>query len=337
MAKRIFWIDYAKGITIFIVVLAHVCGQINNNSNIRSPFLLESVRFLMYFSFLFIMPVFFALSGYLFKPVKNFKEYKIMILKKCVTLGIPYIIFSLLLYGISSVTGMHTDGINGIVSLTLIFIKPFSYLWFLLVLLYIFILINLLFLIKISIHTQITICLTLGFIQLFMFPNGSCMSQFFIWSLCFYIGFLLNNLSLLSKFNTKVISILLSIISVFIINQIYYDKLWYEHSNGFNYLNLFPKLLGIFLIFYLYKRVTRNSFTLYFAKYGKISLAIYLLHYPLISIIRRGLNLVSINNPIVIFILCLIFSWYGGIWCQRIFDRLRPLDFIVYPNRYLRI
>ncbi|MGU9954182.1 acyltransferase family protein [Limosilactobacillus fermentum] len=336
MTRRIFWIDYAKGFTIFIVVLAHACGQMNNNLKIGNPVLLELIRILMYFSFLFIMPVFFALSGYLFKPVKNFNEYKLITIKKCVTLGIPYIVFSLLLYGISLATGMHIDGINGLLSLVFIFIKPFSYLWFLLALLYIFIFVNFCFLIKISIRAQIAICFVLGFIQTLIFSNGDCMSQFFIWSLCFYIGFLLKKFNLLNRMNTKIVFNLLVVISLFIVIQLYWDKSWYEHANGFNLLNLLPKLLGIFLFFYWYKKTPKNSFTLYFTKYGKISLAIYLLHFPLISIIRRGLELVSISNPIVIFLLCLILSWYGSIWCQKILNKLKPLDFIIFPNRYLK-
>ena len=334
LVKRIFWVDFAKGVTIFLVVVAHVCGQITNNLRINSIVDLDILRYLMYFSFLFIMPVFFALSGYLFKPVKNLKEYKKIVLKKVITIGIPYISFSVLLYIVSLVTGMHNEGVSGLSSLILILWKPYSYLWFLITLLYIFILINFLFLIRVSIYIQFFLYFILGISQAILFPNGSGLSQFFAWSLCFYVGFLLKGRNLLDKLTNKLFIIVVAIIPVIL--QFYFDNNWYEHANGFNAFNFIPKLLGILVLFFLYKKAKKNRFTIYFEKYGKVSLAIYLLHYPLLTIIRRGLTLLSFNNPFIVFLLCLILSWYGSIFCLKLFSKITPLYLLIFPNKYLK-
>lgn len=78
MKKRIEWIDLCKGIGI----LSMICGHIG----------------LPYFADKYIhawnMPIFFILSGYLYKQYKN----KEIMLKKSKSLLIPYISFALILY-----------------------------------------------------------------------------------------------------------------------------------------------------------------------------------------------------------------------------------------------
>ena len=68
--KRIFWIDFGKGFGIFLVVLAHVLANIANNVVLKNDVSTEIIHFIMYVLFLIIMPIFFAMSGYLFRDCK---------------------------------------------------------------------------------------------------------------------------------------------------------------------------------------------------------------------------------------------------------------------------
>ena len=79
MAKRIEYLDYAKGIGIILVVLGHILIKGNIKIYIYS----------------FHMPLFFIISGYLFNYINiiNFKE---VINKKIKALLIPYLTFSLI-------------------------------------------------------------------------------------------------------------------------------------------------------------------------------------------------------------------------------------------------
>lgn len=79
MAKRIEYLDYAKGIGIILVVLGHILSKGNIKIYIYS----------------FHMPLFFIISGYLFNYINiiNFKE---VINKKIKALLIPYLTFSLI-------------------------------------------------------------------------------------------------------------------------------------------------------------------------------------------------------------------------------------------------
>lgn len=77
--ERIFWIDTLKGILLFLICLSHY-------TNLSSPFHLLTLPTASYW-----VPIFFILSGYLYKEGRNFKNY---FHKKSKTLLVPYFFFS---------------------------------------------------------------------------------------------------------------------------------------------------------------------------------------------------------------------------------------------------
>ena len=79
--NHLLWVDVMKGIGILTVVAGHV-------------YLGDITRII----FLFHMPLFFFLSGYLLKPTKNYKSY---FLKKVNHLIVPYIFFLIIIYVLS--------------------------------------------------------------------------------------------------------------------------------------------------------------------------------------------------------------------------------------------
>ena len=72
--NRILWVDIAKGIGILLVLIGHV----SQNSYISS------------FIYSFHIPLFFIISGYLYKNKKNY------IRNKTTTILIPYLFFSII-------------------------------------------------------------------------------------------------------------------------------------------------------------------------------------------------------------------------------------------------
>ncbi len=76
MEKRIEWIDIAKGIGIILVVIGHI-----SQNKIISNFIYS-----------FHMPLFFILSGFLYKPKEKYVR------KKAKTILIPYIVFAIISY-----------------------------------------------------------------------------------------------------------------------------------------------------------------------------------------------------------------------------------------------
>ena len=149
---RISWIDFGKGFTIFLVVVAHTFSGIYTN-NIYSDGFNTVIEVLGESLFLFIMPVFFSLSGYLYKAPRTFHEYVIMLKKKAWNLLIPYVVFSII-YVLMNQIGDKSSEYTWR-SLLHIYAMPISYLWFLYILFFIFVLVGALSLIRISINYQI--------------------------------------------------------------------------------------------------------------------------------------------------------------------------------------
>ena len=87
--KRDCYFDNLKGVLIFIVVLGHFLSKMNNLDN-------SIVRTLYSYIYLFHMPLFFMLSGYLMYKETGFDIRKKM---KSIaqTLLLPYFIFSALI------------------------------------------------------------------------------------------------------------------------------------------------------------------------------------------------------------------------------------------------
>ncbi|MBA3724329.1 MAG: acyltransferase family protein [Candidatus Levybacteria bacterium] len=80
ISSRISWIDVCRGIAILFVLYAHVLGS-------------DSYRHLFY---AFHMPLFFFLSGIVFK--EDYKSFFGLVIKSCKTILVPYFIFACLTY-----------------------------------------------------------------------------------------------------------------------------------------------------------------------------------------------------------------------------------------------
>ncbi|MEI6039755.1 MAG: acyltransferase family protein [Candidatus Berkelbacteria bacterium] len=117
MNKRIDWVDTAKGITIFLVVLGHTILPYN---------------WLIYV-FSFHMPMFFFLSGYLYNPEK-YQNLWSLIKRKAGTLLWPYLfffIFNFIYWVLFFNSKQYFDPIIKMIYSTDTLSAPFIPLWFL--------------------------------------------------------------------------------------------------------------------------------------------------------------------------------------------------------------
>lgn len=155
----------------------------------------------------------------------------------------------------------------------------------------------------------------------------------FSWILCFYIGFEVKEKNIKIKRSVIIASLILFALSAYL--QINTDKLWFVQGDFFTYSNFGAKISSIFLLIALFTKTNKDNVCVkYFRKYGKISLIIYLVHVPIISMLRKFLVKFDINNPYIIFILLVVLSWYISIFISMIFNKVKPLDIIFYPKRY---
>jgi fucose 4-O-acetylase-like acetyltransferase len=124
VTKRIEWIDYAKGIGIFLVVFGHALRGMVNDSIIQSTVLQRSVDQWIY---AFHMPLFFFLSGLFIERSAN-KPFRKFTIGKLQTIAYPYFIWSILQESIRIAAGISSMTVG---NLWQIVYEPIMQFWFL--------------------------------------------------------------------------------------------------------------------------------------------------------------------------------------------------------------
>ncbi|MBH8553904.1 acyltransferase [Nostocaceae cyanobacterium CENA357] len=127
MQRRLYWVDYAKGIGIFLVVVGHILRGLVNSSILQPTTLLNFVDSWIY---AFHMPLFFFISGLfvqrsLSKPLNSF------MLDKLYTIAYPYFIWSVLQGIFQAVGSRYTNKPSSLSDILKIGYEPIMQFWFL--------------------------------------------------------------------------------------------------------------------------------------------------------------------------------------------------------------
>lgn len=337
MSKRIEWIDLAKGWTIFFVVLFHVVGTIHD-SNYFKGIPQNISEFIWFLLGIFIMPVFFALSGFLYKKINNWNQFYKMVIKRIIGLGIPYVIFNILY--VSMLNLAPSNSIHNSASwhsLLLIGYNTISYLWFLYALVVIELLVGLMDVFKFNLNLKLIISLMIFVIsQIISLPKG--IHYAFSWLIIFMVGMLIRKFPQLYKNQTNVIfEILLLLIGLTIQLKLSNGSNWF-YSNQIVLINFLTKLTIVPIMFWVYSSLPdKNKISGYFKKYGKESLIIYLVHAPTASVFKIVLIKLGVSNYFIMVILLFILSWGLSIlacWCTK---KFKPIKFIFYPTKFIKL
>ena len=79
-SARIEWIDFGKGLTVLMVVFGHVVLGLFESKRFEDNN--QWLLFVTQIFYLFHIPVFYALSGFFFKPVANLKTFATFVKQK---------------------------------------------------------------------------------------------------------------------------------------------------------------------------------------------------------------------------------------------------------------
>ena len=127
---RIIWIDYAKGLGIFLVVLGHTLRGLHSSQIIvDSP----AFRFIDSWIYGFHMPLFFLLSG-LFAERQVERSPGVFLQDKLATLAYPYFVWSILQSLVQFAVSRYTNHAAKLDDLAGILFNPIMQFWFLYVL-----------------------------------------------------------------------------------------------------------------------------------------------------------------------------------------------------------
>lgn len=327
VSKRYDYIDYIKVFACFLVLLGHLL------MSLRTIVDNDYVEYVIYFVYLFHMPLFMSVSGFLYANNKlnlNVKSILSFSKKKIINLLVPYIFFYNIFMLLSIIASSSVNTPKGISEWLGIFNNPIAPYWYLYALLSLFIFIPwlekiikkdkyvflILFILKIiTFHIKIP----LYFIKSIM-----------TFGVYFYIGKLLYNY----KFNKKKnISIMIFVIIYIGLSAIAYHYKGMISSTYENYINLMFGITGV-LIFYLLFYNTKKIEL--FDKYKNYTFEIYLTHTIFAACMRIIMLKVGITNYFIHFFIGIIASIYLPIIMSNVSKKIKYTEFFFYPIKTIK-
>ena len=313
MTNRIKFVDIARGLGIILVVFGHaIVPEIRNTSNI----------FMNIYKYIYIfhMPLFFFISGYVFEINKEkYSDKKLFIKKKAQNLLIPYLTFSIISYIVIflclNITGLRDILINAGYKITNIGESTYQillcsnnidkHIWFVYALFFVF-LFNIFIKNKSYIYGSIIVCMWI-IIQFFEINAyiPSIIEEIIKGIIFFIIG--RNSIEILEKIRKDIklntINFVLFIIGCLLL---------------VNYSTYIPKLLSIILrlVIPIFAIIFIMHLSTLFEKYlkkissmilyiNKYVFEIYLMHQPFVVSGVSGIILKYLNFPYIV-IICLV-------------------------------
>jgi putative acetyl transferase len=341
MAKsRINWIDFGKGFSIFLVLVGHVLLGLYQSE--KFPTANNILSFLVAQVYIFHIPVFFALSGYFFKPVSDLKEFWQYAKKKTIIFGLPYIFYSIIHFSLQKIAGATVRIPTTIFDLINIYKNPLGVSWYLYILWSILIVYGLIsILIKnrriLFLISVFAYCLTL-FLQIDIY----IIQRTLVWGICFFLGSMLSEIHF-DKINLK------KILFFFVPFDFIYMLAWflfYEVGSKKDYVSYSnPGLWGIafivcvlvaFAIFPKMEKSFPKTFQ-YFTTYGKDSLGIYILYAPICSMIRILMLKMGIGSVFLHIVIGIVLGWYLSILATNVLKKIPLLNIVLLPQRYIKL
>ncbi len=327
--EREIWIDYTKMFACILVVIGHLLQGLDR-ANIQWN---ENLYYYINtFIYIFHMPLFMCLSGYLYgkyTKIKNCNEYVKFIKKKAINLGLPYVVFYVTYVLINMFFSNQVNSQKGIDDILNIATNPIAPFWYLYELFFIFLLIPIIQKILKENHRKILLLLVFAHVLgIFFNTHIYVINQFMIYAIYFYIGVILVNSKKEMK-NTKM-NILIFVLLALIYCYIKKNNLLNTHL--LRIVNFVLAIYGIIVSIEIFKK--------YYKKFEKIKICntiakytfpIYLMHTTFSAGIRIALLKIGINNFYIHFILGFIIGVFVPMIIAKILAKTKYGNIILYP------
>ncbi len=327
--NRDVWVDNVKVIACILVVLGHFY-----QSMVKANILPDNVLYHWFDDtiYYFHVPLFFICSGFLYQKyllVNTLNSWRLNILKKALALGIPYFVFSIATWILKKIFASSVNTQLGGIFDTL-FMHPASPYWYLYILFIIF------FITKTTKNTFEQIVLLLigvalkasrycGFATGLYFIDKTMDSWiWFIWGMTMAYGFI--------HLVNKKIGIFLFL--VFLLGSTLVGNGILQFRGIAFILALLACYSVISVVYSCSESGIQNKCLQFLTKY---TMPIFLMHTLFAATFRSILMKIGIFNAVAHVVLGLLASFIGPVIAMIIMERIKPLDFIVYPTRYVKI
>ncbi len=329
--QRDVFIDGIKIYACILVVLGHFFQSMVSSNILSSSPIIEWFDTTIYY---FHVPLFFICSGYLFckySVVNSFSQYKGHVIKKLLSLGIPYLVFSVVTWGLkvlfSSQVNNQADSL-----FTTLFIDPVSPYWYLYTLFFIF-------LITPSTKSKkgLAVLLFMGLCMKIASFFISEQSAFVIVSVTineiwFVLGMCLHTYSLDKIFKKRGFVLVCGVLSVsFVGASIFYYGI---KSQLLSFLLGFVACVATVIL-------AIHTQNLRFIKkcvsvFSKYTMPVFLMHTIFAASMRALLIKLSITSAVVHIAVGITISFLGPIVTYAIMSKFKATDFIFNPTKYVR-
>ena len=205
--------------------------------------------------------------------------------------------------------------------------SPISYLWFLYILFFIFVLVGALSLLKISINVQLVLYL-LAFIVVKLWGPNIYVLNTFGWAVFFCLGVIFRKHRQFIKDKFCLYGSL-ALTVIFITMMFLYLGVSHRYYNDVSLINIIPKVVSDIFMFSLFLNLAEHTrFYSYFTRYGRYSLIIYMVHAPLLSACRAIILKFSMINEFTLIIILILIGWYGSLTVVWLNNRYKIVKFI---------
>ena len=338
--SRINWIDFGKGLAIFLVLTGHVLLGLYLSE--KFPSWNNVLVLLIAQLYIFHIPVFFALSGYFFKPLSNIKEFLDYAKKKTIVLGIPYIFYSIIHFCLQKIAGGTVRVPTTIFDLINVYKHPLGVSWYIYVLWSILMIYGLLSIVIKKRRMLLLISVFAYCCTLFVQTDIYIIQRTLVWGVFFLLGSVLSEIQL-DRMDAK------KFLLFFIPFDLIYMSAWllfYEVDSKKDYVSYSnPGLWGVAFIFsvivaFVFFPKMEKKFPKifsYFTKYGKDSLGIYILHAPICSMIRIVMLKMGIGSVFLHIVIGIVLGWYLSILVTNVLKKIPLLNIVLLPQRYITL
>lgn len=326
--SRDIWVDNVKVVACILVVLGHFFQSMVKSGLMPNSFTYNWFENTIYY---FHVPLFFICSGFLYQKYSRVNDYgtwKNNILKKLVALGVPYFVFSFATWLLKKIFSSSVNTELGGLGETL-FKHPASPYWYLYILFIIFIITVttndikkqcMLFFVAMMLKVLSLLGVTTG-----LYFVDKTMANW-IW---FVFGMILSYGAI--RLSNKILGFCLFIL--FIIGSLLIESLQIE-SGWYGFLLAMLACYSIISVIYsIFEEGVQSAPWGILAKY---TMPVFLMHTLFAAPLRSVLLKLGVNNLIVHVVLGLCISFAGPVVAMILLEKLKPLDFVIYPGRYIK-
>ena len=326
--KRDKWVDYVKVVACILVVMGHFYQSMVKSGLLADSFFYKWFNTTIYF---FHVQLFFICSGYLYQKysvVHTIGEWKNNVLKKFIALGVPYFVFSLVTWFLKKKFALSVNEELGGLGHTL-FCNPTSPYW------YLYILFILFFITPTVVRKSQLICVmiissTLILIRASGFASGIYLLDtlmidwiWFVLGMALACGFVK-----LCNVRVGIVIFVFFLVGCVIVTYGYY-------ANGYSTVTLgLIACYAVVSVIHAISEPERDNRLMDFC--AKYTMPVFLMHTLVAAPFRSLLFKIGVQNSFIHILFGLLISFWGPIAAMMIMDRIKPLDFIVYPTRYLK-